>query len=202
LGTPADLSQLLDWRPVKIRRYGRTDAVLIADRVCLWYGSFHIQPVRVVLVWDERCGPGTGLDRGYGLALVTTDLNSPAEHIVERYAARWAIETAFFDARQTLGVGEARNRTILAVQRTVPFGLLAYTVVITWYALTGHQPADTEEHRARARWYTTKTQPSFEDMIAKLRRVIIAHRFRGPRLHQPEPEEIRAVLTAWAIAGT
>ncbi|MCQ4045116.1 transposase [Streptantibioticus rubrisoli] len=202
LGTPTDLSQVLDWRRVKVRRYGRVDTVFLADRICLWYGCFHTLPVRVVLVWDSNCGPGTGLDRGYGAALVTTDLTSPAELIVERYAARWAIETAFHDARQTLGVGEARNRTQRAVQRTVPFGLLAYTVVLIWYVLTGHQPADTEQHRARARWYTTKTQPSFEDMTAKLRRTIIAHRFRGPHPHQAQPEEIQAILTAWAIAGT
>ena len=114
----------------------------------------------------------------------------------------WAIETAFHDARQTLGAGEARNRTQTAVERTLPFGLFAYTVTIAWYALAGHEPTDTDEHRLRARWYTTKTQPSFEDMTAKLRRVIIAHRFRNPRPHQAEPEEIQAVLTAWAIAGT
>ncbi|MEY9965598.1 hypothetical protein ABIA33_003644 [Streptacidiphilus sp. MAP12-16] len=110
--------------------------------------------------------------------------------------------SAFHDARQTLGAGEARNRTRSAVERTVPFGLFAYTVTIAWYALAGHQPTDTEEHRLRARWYTTKAQPSFEDMTAKLRRVIIAHRFHGPRPHQAEPEKIQAVLTAWAIAGT
>ncbi|GAA3478134.1 IS701 family transposase [Streptomyces yanii] len=202
LGTPTDLSQLLDWNRTKVRRYGRTDTVFLAERTCLWYGSFHTQPVRVVLVWDSNCGPGTSLDRGYGAALVTTDLTTPAEQIVERYASRWTIETTFYDARQTLGVGEARNRTRLAVERTVPFGLLAYTVVTAWYALVGHQPADTEEHRARTRWYTTKTQPSFEDMTAKLRRTIIAHRFRDPHPHQARPEEIQAVLTAWAAAGT
>jgi hypothetical protein len=31
---------------------------------------------------------------------------------------------AFEDAKQLAGVGEARNRTELAVKRTVPFGLL------------------------------------------------------------------------------
>ncbi|MDW6064489.1 hypothetical protein SAZ11_49300 [Streptomyces sp. FXJ1.4098] len=121
---------------------------------------------------------------------------------MERYASRWAIETAFFDARQTLGVGEARNRTRPAVERTVPFGLFALTVAILWYTLAGHQPTDAAEPRSRARWYTTKSQPSFEDMTAKLRRVIIAHRFRGPHPHQAQPEEIQAVLTAWATAGT
>ncbi|TDT98208.1 DDE superfamily endonuclease [Streptomyces sp. 846.5] len=202
LGTPANISQLLDWHRARVLRYGHTDTVFLADRICLWYGSFHSQPVRVVLVWDEHCGPTTGPNRGYGLALVTTDLTSTPQQIVKRYAARWSTETAFHDARQTLGVGEARNRTQTAVERTVPFGLLAYTVTIAWYALAGHQPTDTDEDRDRARWYTSKTQPSFEDMTAKLRRVLIAHRFRNPRPHQAEPEEIQAVLTAWAIAGT
>ncbi|MFE5159496.1 transposase [Streptomyces sp. NPDC056697] len=110
LGTPTDLFQQLDWHRPKVRRYGRMDTVFLAEHTCLWYGSFHTRPITVVLVWDSNCGPGTGLDRGYGAALVTTDLTTSAEQIVERYAARWALETAFFDARQTLGVGEARNR--------------------------------------------------------------------------------------------
>ena len=38
-----------------------------------------------------------------------------------------------------------------------------------------------EDHRARAPWYTTKTQPSTADMAAKLRRVIIAARFKATR---------------------
>ncbi|MGW3570508.1 hypothetical protein ACWDSL_42705 [Streptomyces sp. NPDC000941] len=74
--------------------------------------------------------------------------------------------------------------------------------MILRYTLAGHQPTAAAEHRSRARSYTTKTQPSFEDMTAKLRRVIIAHRFRGPRPHQATPQEIHAVLTAWAAAGT
>ncbi|MFI1856257.1 transposase, partial [Streptomyces sp. NPDC020480] len=88
LGTPAELARLVEWRRIKVRRYGRTSPVFLAERICLWYGSFHTRPIRVVLVWDERCGPGTGLDRGYGAALVTTDLTTPAEQIAERYASR------------------------------------------------------------------------------------------------------------------
>jgi hypothetical protein len=45
------------------------------------------------------------------LALITTDLAVPAANLVAGYAARWAIEVTFFDTRQTLGVGQARNRT-------------------------------------------------------------------------------------------
>src|SRR5690349_4623812 len=61
-------------------------------------------------------------DRGYGLPLVTTDLESSAEDLVARYASRWGIEQAFADARQIMGVGEARNRTRCQVPASVETG--------------------------------------------------------------------------------
>jgi hypothetical protein len=79
--------------------------------------------------------------------LVTTDLDSSAEDLVARYAARWRIEQAFADARQIIGVGQARNRTRRAVERTVPFGLICFSMVTVWYALHGHAPEDVTGHR-------------------------------------------------------
>ena len=64
-------------------------------------------------------------------------------------------------------------------------------------SLHGHAP-EVNSHRARARWYTTKTEPSYDDMAIKLRRVIIAARFRSPCPEQATPQETRAVLAAWA----
>ncbi len=200
LGTPADLAAAATWRTTRVRRYGRVESVQVAEITCLWYGSFHTETVRVVLVRDDKPRTRDSDDRGYGLPLVTTDLTSPAEDLVARYAARWSIEVAFSDARQVLGVGEARNRSPRAVERTVPFGLVCLSLVTVWYATAGHAPADVAEHRARARWYTTKTEPSFADMTAKLRRVIIAARFRHPSPHQATHEQIHAVHLAWAAA--
>src|SRR6186997_3333482 len=205
LGTPTDLAAAAvrgRWRDTRVRRYGRTDAVQITEVICLWYGSFRSQTVRVILVRDNKPRTRDRDDRGYGLPLVTTDLHSSAEDLVARYASRWGIEQAFADARQIIGVGEARNRTRRAVERTVPFGLICFSVVTLWYALHGHCVDDVAGHRARARWYTTKTEPSYDDMAVKLRRVIIAARFRGPRPEQVTPQETRAVLAAWAAAGT
>ena len=206
LGTPADVAALATttntWRTTRVRRYGRIDTVQITERACLWYGSFRSRTVRVILVRDDKPRTRGGDDRGYGLPLVTTDLESSAEDLVARYAARWGIEQAFADARQIMGVGEARNRTRRAVERTVPFGLICFSVVTVWYALHGHAPDDVTSHRTRARWYTTKTEPSYDDMTIKLRRVIIAARFRGPCPEQATPQETRAVLAAWAAAGT
>ena len=115
-----------------MRRYGRTDTVHLSETVCLWYGPFRSQSIRVILVRDALPRTRDGDDRGYGLPLITTDLYSPAEDLIARYAARWCIEVAFFDARQSLGVGQARNRTRLAVERTVPFGMICLSVTILW----------------------------------------------------------------------
>ena len=65
-----------------------------------------------------------------------------------------------------------------------------------------HAPQDVTGHRIRARWYTTKTERSYDDMTVKLRRVIIAARFRGQCPEQATPRVTRAVLGAWAAAGT
>jgi hypothetical protein len=210
LGTPADVAALATtrnaWRATQVRRYGRTDTVQITERVCLWYGSFRGRTVRTILVRDTKPRTRGRDDRGYGLPLVTTDLDSSAEDLVARYASRWGIEQAFADARQIIGVGQTRNRTRRAVERTVPFGLICFSVVTIWYTLHGHAPQDVTGHRtrarARARWYTTKTEPSYDDMAVKLRRVIIAARFHGPCPEQATPQETRAVLAAWAAAGT
>ena len=59
------------------------------------------------------------------------------------------------------------------------------SLTIIWYALHGHSPTDVAEHRARAPWYRTKTNPSTADMLAKLRRTIIAAQYSPGRLRDP-----------------
>ena len=88
-----------------------------------------------------------------------------------------------------------------AVARTVPFGLIVQTLVVVWYATAGHDSHDVAHRRAAAPWYRTKTHPAYHDMITKLRRVLIADRFRATNPHQPTPQEIRAVQAAWAEAA-
>ena len=196
LGKPAQLAATADFTPVQVTRYQRTDTVYLAEITCLWYGSFHTRTVRVILLRDDTT------DTGHDLALVTTDLTSSPAELITRYAMRWSIEVTFAEARHLLGAGQAQSRTRAAVERTVPFALYCYTITVVWYALHGHQPGDVAEHRERAPWYTTKTDPSLSDMVAKLRRVIIAARFMPTRPGQPTEQEIRTVQQAWAAAST
>jgi len=111
LGTPADVATLArranTWRTTRVRRYGRTDSVQISERFCLWYGSFRSRTVRVILVCDDKPRTRGGDDRGYGLPLVTTDLESSAEDLVARYASRWGIEQAFAEPSPTPATSSA-----------------------------------------------------------------------------------------------
>jgi hypothetical protein len=186
----AELAATASFAPVTVTRYGTAATIHAAVITCLWYSVFGSRPVTVLLIRDRSTA-------GYDLALVTTDTAAPAAQVIERYAARWSIEVAIEDARQVFGAGQARNRTARAVDRTVPFQLACQAVAVTWYATAGHHPADVEGHRARAPWYTSKTQPSTADMAGKLRRVLIAARFRASRPDQPTPEEIHAIRLAW-----
>jgi hypothetical protein len=195
LGTPKQLAEQVAWTTTRVRRYGRQDSVSLAEITCLWYGVYRSRAVRVVLLRDQTT------TTGYDLALISTDLNSPAEQIIERYAARWSIEVAIEDAKQLTGVGQARNRTKGAVERTVPFGLITQSLAVIWYTLAGHHPDVAAQRRTAAPWYTTKTQPSYQDMIVKLRRTLIAVRFRGGRPDQPTPTETLAIAAAWAEAA-
>ena len=61
LGTPADVAALAattnTWRDTRVRRYGRTDAVQITERVCLW-ARVVSQPNRARHSGSRRQTPG------------------------------------------------------------------------------------------------------------------------------------------------
>ena len=196
LGTPADIAAAARWDPVTAVTYrGRRDALRLCDTPCLWHGSWRARPVRLILARN----PGTA--DGYDLALVTTDLHADPAGLITRYAARWAIEQAFSDARNILGAGEARNRAPRAVQRTVPFALLATAITVIWYARHGHDPAAITARRRDQPWYAAKTEPAFEDMLTSLRRVLITARISRGHTATPTTSQIQAVLTAWNAAA-
>src|SRR5450755_83550 len=131
------------WVKTTVTRYAKTEQIMAHAFPCLWYDAFRSQLLQVVLIQD------TTKPSGYELALVSTDLDASAAQLIERYAERWPTEVAYQEGKELAGVGQARNRAEKAVQRTVPFQFLAMSLTITWYALSGHHPADVDEHRER-----------------------------------------------------
>ncbi len=195
LGKPADLADSATWRRVTVNRYGDLDTIDVAAVPCIWYGSFGNTPGQCVLVRE----PDT--TKPYDTAFFTLDTDATAEQVVERYSVRWSIEPANATSKQQMGVGQARNRLPKAVQRTVPFGMLVQSLVIIWYAVSGYHPDDITARRESEPWYGGKTEPSFEDMITKLRKTLIVARFSGPCPAQPDPTILRDYELACAAAA-
>ena len=167
------------WAPAQLHCYGTTlNREVLAIR-CLWYGALGGQPVQVVL------SRPVGAPDGYQLALVTTDLAATPAAIIERYADRWSAETMFLDARHLAGVGQARTRTERSVQRLVPFGLVCLSLAIIWYAHHGQPAHDLAAHRARAPWYRHKHAVSVADMLASLRRALLAAQYQHGLPNEP-----------------
>jgi DDE superfamily endonuclease len=195
LGRLAELATAASWCSVRVDRYGRVDTVQVATIRALWYRAFGDTPGRLVLVRDHdtTCG--------YDLAIFTTDTSTDGGRVIERYANRWSIEVANATGKQVLGIGQARNRLPRAVERTVPFEFLIQTLVTLWYATSGHHREDLVARQSAEPWYTGKTEPAFEDMLAKLRRTLIAARITATTPNPLDPNIIRDYELACAAAA-
>jgi hypothetical protein len=184
LGTLAEIAaraKASEWRRLQVPGRGEIEALTVEG---LWYSVFGPRAVRVVIV-REPCDT-----EGYRVALITTDVEAGVAEIVCRYADRWSIEVAFQDAKQTVGVGEARNRVRAAVERTVPFGLLCQTLAVAWYALHADPAADVARRRRMAPWYSQKRDPSMLDVLAALRRELIRAEFHQGAGRAPSSRQI------------
>ncbi|MCA1698466.1 MAG: transposase [Actinobacteria bacterium] len=169
LPTLAEIAKTASFQAVTITwPDGRTRTEHVYEFVCLWYTPFYTRPVKVILIRNP------GRSDGFDVALASTDVDAQAAELIARYDSRWTIETAHQHAKAH-GVGDARNRTQNAVERTVPFGFVCQTLTITWYALHGDPQADLDERRRQAPWYRQKTTISYADMLAALRRDLIRH---------------------------
>jgi hypothetical protein len=94
----AEIANAAAFSQVTVTRYGKTAAIAAHAFTCLWYSVTGTAPVTVILIRDTS-------KTGYDLALVTTEKNPDTGRVVERYAARWAIEVAIEDAKQLFGTG-------------------------------------------------------------------------------------------------
>jgi hypothetical protein len=167
IGTPAGLARVVTWRKATVKIYDTLEEVFVAEMVCLWWGSLHRTPVKVVLM--RRADS----NRPYDWALVTTDTAAIAEAVIVRYGARWSIEQANRDGKEVLGAGQTQNRLKRAVERSVPFVMACQSIAVLWYAQAGQAPTDLAVRRMQAPWYRKKTHISMIDILAAFRRARI-----------------------------
>ncbi len=183
------------WRQATVVGDGQRHTVELAVWRCVWYGVFGARPVQVVLVRTP------GATDGDDLALVATDLAAtpPSSSGGTPTAGAWRSWSKTPGRRPA----SARPATAPAARpgRTVPFGRCCVSLVVVWYASNGQPAVDVAARRARAPWYQQKHAPSTADMLAALRRAIIAAQYLPARPAELTAAEILAVQHAWAAAA-
>jgi len=143
--------------------YGGSDRrVQLTSGTGQWYkGGKGLVPVRWVFVHDVQ---GTHRDE----YVYSTDSSLSPQQIVSWFTSRWPVETTFQEIRAHLGFETPRQYVAKSVLRTAPCLLGLFSVVCLIFA------EHTRRHRIRLRctkWYT-KTEPTFSDAIATVRRLL------------------------------
>ena len=183
-GKCKDAAATLAWEDTVIHVYGSDKKAQVASCPALWHGSFKDAPGRLVLMREPSS------KKPYDLGIFTLDTALTPVQAIERYSWRWPIGPSNATGKQVPGAGDACNRTGKAVERTVPFGFLIQTLLITWYARSARDPADIERRRRECPWYLTKTAPSAADMAARLRRDLHDARISASLPGQEQPGNI------------
>jgi hypothetical protein len=169
-------------RRVTLDIYGRAEVARLADRVAYVHAAPE-RPLRVVAA--EAVQGGRGQEAFY-----STSSDATAEQVIAWYAMRWSIEVTNHDSKQHLGFEQPQGWTRPSVERTAPLAMLLYSLVVLWFAREGHR----SWRPMVCPWYTSKTAPSFADMLSTLRRLSVRQQVLNLALGGPGSRKIQQLL--------
>ena len=154
--TPEEMLEAKGLQRLLLKIYDNTEyKVRVAEQCgCLFKAPG--RQVKVVAVEHLRGGRGREV-------FYSTEHTAEPEQILRWFSWRWPVEVTFHDSKQHLGLGEAENRKPKAVRRTVPTGLLLYSLIVLWHECI------RKKAPLRVRKWSGKDQASFADMLAGLR---------------------------------
>lgn len=150
------------FQPRTVHIYGRAVPVEVASYTAMSYQSLPGRLLRYVIVRD----PAGLYKTAY---LLCTDPQMDEVEIIERYARRWPLERTFQDCKQLLCVENTQTQLPAAVRRSVPLGMMLYSLIVLWYVTEGHTVGESGR-LADDPWYRRTARPSFTEMRAVLRR--------------------------------
>ena len=164
-GTPVWLAAAANRQHQRLRWYGNSQRdVELLSGCGGWYrgrgdGKAGLVPVRWTFVHDPQ---GERDDYFY-----STDPTLTSRQIVELFAARWAVEVTFEEAKGLLGFETTRQRCEKSVLRSGPCLLGLFSVVSLIYA----ELAKAGKVKGYGTPCYAKCNPTFADALASVRRL-------------------------------
>lgn len=151
------------WTTLTINWYGgERRCVEIVSGCALWHTpGYDPLPIRWVLVRDP-------LGKFTPCAFFATDQHATPTQILTWFILRWNVEVTFEEARAHLGLETQRQWSDLAIARTTPALLGLFSVV----TVLAHKLTQTQPFPVRTTAWYVKTEPTFADAIALVRRYV------------------------------
>lgn len=151
------------WLQTEIDWYGgKKYTIEYSSGTSLWHtAGYDPLPIRWVLVRDPA-------NKYKSTAFICTDLDADSRQIIRWFILRWNIEVTFEEARAHLGLETQRQWSDLAIGRTTPVILGLFSLV----TLLAHRLTKERDFPVRSSAWYKKSEPTFSDAIAVVRRHI------------------------------
>jgi hypothetical protein len=155
------------WTKIEVSNWyggGRREVEVSTDTAIWYHAGLPAVEIRWVLIRDP-------LGKFDPQALLSTNTNHTPQQILTWFVRRWTMEVTFEEARAHLGVETQRQWNSLAIGRTTPVLMGLYSIVTL---TTGTLMKSEKKVIRTAAWYV-KTEPTFSDAIALIRRQLWSH---------------------------
>ena len=204
------------WQKMTLTIYGQEVTILTKTQRCMWYGTAGTRWGQMVVTRDPA---GRLKDR----AFFSTKAEATVEEVLIQFSRRWEIEVTFRNTKQVVGLQDPQNgwwrrksgrakqkkagpnprgiRGQKAVLHTMAVALASYNLIVIWYFCHGDHKTDTARVQSEAPWYQHKTNPSFNDMVAAIRRDIWTSRFSANPVFNRVCNKISDLLPHWLLAA-
>lgn len=178
LPKPKDIrsSDEFPWQEAKIFGAGRLhDLRFKVVSNVLWRSGTRARPLRLIIIAPlgyRRTKKSRILYRDPAY-LLTTDLATSVEILIQAYFDRWEIEVNHRDEKSLLGVGDAQVWSDKAAPRVPQFQVAVYAMLLL-ASLMACGPDRTERYHALPKWDRREpSRPSITDIITLLREELL-----------------------------
>ena len=139
----------------------------------LWQRGSGTRPLRLIVVAPQPYKLSKQARTNYRdpAYLLTTDLKSSIQRLLQSYFDRWQIEINHREQKQWMGVGHAQVWSKQSASRHPAFGVACYSLLLL-AGLRAYGPGRTNDYLPLPKWRRASKRPSLRDLQALLRKQI------------------------------
>jgi hypothetical protein len=141
----------------------------------LWKSGAKARPLRLIIIAPlgyrlTKKSKKLYRDPAY---LLTTDLTTPVEILIQAYFDRWEIEVNHREEKSMFGVGQAQVWSELAAPRVPQFQVAIYAMLLL-ASVMSYGPTRTKNYHQLPKWRSeTERRPSIEDILTLIREELV-----------------------------